>query len=132
MIDATRINPVGQTEPKFQTKSTSTLALTWRRFRRNTLAQIGGTFVILLFFITVFAPFFTPYNPTQTQLGTVYVPPQRVHFFDTEGRFHLQPFTYALVPDIGPPIPGHVFYREDTSKMYRLNFFCPWLGLQAA
>ncbi len=124
MIDATRIKPVGQTEPKFQTKSTSTLALTWRRFRRNTLAQIGGTFVVLLFFITLFAPFFTPYNPTQTQLGTVYVPPQRVHFFDTEGRFHLQSFTYALVPDIDPNTWARI-YREDTSKMYRLNFFAP-------
>ncbi len=124
MIDATRTKPVQQTEPKIQTKSTSTLALTWRRFRRNTLAQIGGTFVILLFIVTLFAPFFTPYNPTQTQLDMVYVPPQRVHFIDSEGRFHARPFTYTLIPDIDPDTWARI-YREDTSKLYKLNFFAP-------
>ena len=124
MIDASRTKPVQQTEPKIQTKSTSTLALTWRRFRRSTLAQLGGTFVILLFIVTLFAPFFAPYSPAQTQLGTVYVPPQRIHFIDAEGRFHVQPFTYALIPDMDPNTWARI-YREDTSKLYKLNLFAP-------
>ena len=58
MIDATGTKPIRRTKAKEVTKSTSTLALTWRRFRRNTLAQIGGTFIILLFLVTLFAPLF--------------------------------------------------------------------------
>lgn len=124
MIDTTRTPPVPQTKLKAREKSTSTLALTWRRFQRNTLARIGGTFVLFLLLVTLFAPFFAPYSPTQTQLGTVYVPPQRLHFIDTEGRFHLQPFTYALVPNMDPDTWARV-YREDTSQRYKVRLFAP-------
>lgn len=124
MLDTTRTPPVQGAEPKVRTKSTSTRALTWRRFRRSPLAQIGGTFVALLLLVTLFAPFFAPYSPEQTQLGTVYVPPQRLHFIDAEGRFHLQPFTYALVPDMDPETWARV-YREDTTQMYKVSFFAP-------
>ncbi len=124
MIDMSRTPSVPQPTKKVRTKSTSTLALTWRRFRRSTLAQIGGTFVIVLLVVTLFAPFFAPYSSAQTQLGTVYVPPQRLHFIDSEGRFHAQPFTYALVPDMDPETWARV-YREDTSRMYKVSFFAP-------
>ena len=124
MIDATRTPPVQATGPKPHSRGTSTFALTWRRFRRSTLAQLGGAFVILLLLVTVFAPFFAPYSPAQTQLGTVYVPPQRLHFIDTEGRFHPRPFTYALVPDMDPETWERI-YREDTSTRYPVRFFAP-------
>lgn len=124
MLDATRTPPVRGSEPKVRAKSTSTRALTLRRFRRSTLAQIGGTFVALLLLVTLFAPFFATYSPEQTELGTVYVPPQRLHFVDTEGRFHLQPFTYALVPDMDPETWARV-YREDTSTRYKVSLFAP-------
>ena len=123
MIDATR-TPLQGTEPKTRSRGTSTFALTWRRFRRSTLAQLGGAFVILLLLVTVFAPFFAPYSPAQTQLGTVYVPPQRLHFIDTEGRFHPRPFTYALVPDMDPDTWERI-YREDTGTRYQVRFFAP-------
>lgn len=123
MIDATR-TPLQGTEPKTRSSGTSTFALTWRRFRRSTLAQLGGAFVILLLLVTVFAPFFAPYSPAQTQLGTVYVPPQRLHFVDAEGRFHPRPFTYALVPDMDPETWERI-YREDTSTRYQVRFFAP-------
>ncbi len=124
MIDTTRTPPMQKVEPKAQAKGTSTLALTWRRFRRSAPAQIGGVFVIALLLVTLFAPFFAPYSATQTQLGSVYVPPQRLHFVDTEGRFHLRPFTYALIPDMDPETWARI-YREDTSQMYKLSFFTP-------
>lgn len=124
MIDATNIPPIQGTEPKARSRGTSTFALTWRRFRRSTLAQLGGAFVILLLLVTVFAPFFAPYSPAQTQLGTVYVPPQRLHFVDTEGRFHPRPFTYALVPDMDPDTWERI-YREDTGTRYQVSFFAP-------
>lgn len=122
MIDTTRTPPIQKVEAKAQAQGTSTLALTWRRFRRSVPAQIGGIFVVVLLVVTLFAPFFAPYSATQTQLGSVYVPPQRLHFIDTEGRFHLRPFTYALIADMDPETWARI-YREDTSKMYPLSFF---------
>jgi peptide/nickel transport system permease protein len=103
-------------------RGTSTLALTWRRFIRSPLAKLGGIMVLLLVIITLFAPFFAPYDYNQTRLGMVYVPPQKIHFIDAEGRFHLRPFTYALTPDLDPRTWQRI-YTEDTSKRYPIFFF---------
>lgn len=103
-------------------KGTTTFQLTVRRFNRSTLAKVGGVVVLFLLIITVFAPFFAPYDYNRTRLGMVYVPPQRVHFVDAEGRFHLRPFTYALTPDMDPATWRRV-YTEDTSERYPIYFF---------
>jgi peptide/nickel transport system permease protein len=52
----------------------------------------------------------------------VYVPPQRVHFVDADGRFHLRPFTYALTPDMDPATWRRI-YTEDTSTRYPIHLF---------
>jgi peptide/nickel transport system permease protein len=124
MIDTSTTPSVQAAKAQRNVKGSSTWALTLRRFRRNTLAQIGGTFVLLLLLVTIFAPFFAPYNPEQTQLASVYVPPQRLHFIDTEGRFHLQPFTYPLIADMDPDTWERL-YREDTTQMYPVRLFAP-------
>jgi peptide/nickel transport system permease protein len=107
---------------KREVQGTSTLQLTWRRFRRSTLAKVGGIFVIFLLIVTLFAPFFAPYDYNQTRLGMVYVPPQPIRFIDEEGRFHLRPFTYALTPDIDPDTWARI-YTEDTTQRYPIYFF---------
>lgn len=35
----------------------------WRRFRKNRFAAAGGVVVLLMFFVALFAPFISPYNP---------------------------------------------------------------------
>jgi len=102
-------------------KGVTTNQLTWRRFKRSPLAKLGGSVVLLLVIVTVFAPFFAPYDYNRTRLGMVYVPPQRLHFIDDEGRFHLRPFTYALVPDMDPATWRRI-YTEDTSTRYPIYF----------
>jgi len=102
-------------------KGTTTFQLTVRRFNRSPLAKIGGAVVLVLFIITVFAPFFAPYDYNRTRLGMVYVPPQRVHFVDADGHFHLRPFTYALTPDMDPATWRRI-YVEDTSERYPIHF----------
>jgi peptide/nickel transport system permease protein len=112
MPDATTPTPV---------KGTTTLELTWRRFNRSPLAKLGGLVVLVLLVVTLFAPFFAPYDFNQTRLGMVYVPPQRVHFVDAEGNWHLRPFTYRLTPDMDPATWRRV-YTEDTSRRYPIYF----------
>ncbi|TVR93778.1 MAG: ABC transporter permease [Trueperaceae bacterium] len=103
-------------------KGTTTFQLTVRRFNRSPLAKIGGVIVLFLFVVTVFAPFFAPYDYNRTRLGMVYIPPQRVHFFDEAGQFHLRPFTYALTPDMDPDTWRRI-YTEDTSRRYPIYLF---------
>jgi peptide/nickel transport system permease protein len=103
-------------------RGTTTLQLTWRRFNRSGLAKAGGVVVLLLVIVTLFAPFFAPYDYNRTRLGMVFVPPQRVHFVDAEGQWHLRPFTYALTPDMDP-VTWRRIYTEDTSTRYPISFF---------
>jgi peptide/nickel transport system permease protein len=67
-------------------------------------ALVGLHAVILL------AGFASPYDPTTQARALPFAPPVRVHVVDAEGRFHVRPFVYALVPDAG----GET-YTEDTS-----------------
>jgi len=102
--------------------SASNLQRRMRKFRRHKLAMASLVLVAIIALLTLFAPFFAPYDPDASDLRSTYIPPQRIHFFDQEGRFHLIPFTYKLVREIDPKT-WQVRYREDTSKKYFLRFF---------
>jgi peptide/nickel transport system permease protein len=78
--------------------------------------------IVVIALLILFAPFFAPYDPDSSDLRSTYIPPQRIHFFDQEGRFHLVPFTYKLVRKIDPET-WQVRYKEDTSQSYSLKFF---------
>jgi peptide/nickel transport system permease protein len=101
--------------------SANQLALMWRKFKKHRLAKIGGTIVVLLLIITIFAPFFAPYDLEEQNLRATYVPPQRIRFFDEEGKFHF-PFVYGLKRELDPKTYTLV-YTEDTSKKYFIRFF---------
>ena len=51
-----------------------------------------------------------------------FIPPQQVHFFDTEGKFHLRPFVYNYVYTLDPAT-FRVMWVEDQSKAYEIKFF---------
>ena len=102
--------------------SQSQLALTWRKFKRHRLAQVGMLIVGILLLVTLFAPFFEPYDYNEIRFSKAYVPPQRIHFFDQRGRFHFLPFTYKLERGMNPETYT-LKYTENTSKKYRVRFF---------
>jgi len=67
--------------------------LVWWRFRKHKLA-VASTFVVILITIVAIAPgFFSTQDPHKSVATELFVPPQRLHFFD-EGR--LQLFVYAV------------------------------------
>jgi len=100
----------------------SQLALMWRKFKKHRLARIGGIMIGLLFIIIVFAPFFAPYDYTDSDLKATYVPPQRIHFLDQDGRFHFRPFTYKLQRELDPKT-YMLLYTEEPSKKYFIRLF---------
>jgi peptide/nickel transport system permease protein len=67
--------------------------LIWRRFRRNRAAIIGGIIVLFYYLVALFGNFVAPYGLATRFTQQLYLPPQRVHFFD-DGKF--KPFVYGI------------------------------------
>jgi peptide/nickel transport system permease protein len=96
--------------------------LVWRRFRRSPVSIIGALMVLTLIILAVFADFFSPTSISGIDLQASFIPPQQVHFFDTEGKFHLRPFVYNYVYTLDP-LTFRVMWVEDQSKAYEIKFF---------
>lgn len=103
-------------------KGQSYLQLVWRKFRKSRTAIIGGIVVGIIAVLSGFAPFFSPTNPLKTNYKLTYMPPQKIHFIDEEGRFHLRPFVYKMKLDLDPETWKRI-WTEDTSKKYYVRFF---------
>lgn len=95
--------------------------LVWRRFRRSPVSIIGALMVLTLVILAVFADFFSPTSISTIDLQASFIPPQQVHFFDTEGKFHLRPFVYNYVYTLDPTT-FRVMWVEDQTKAYEIKF----------
>jgi peptide/nickel transport system permease protein len=99
----------------------SYLQLVWQRFRRSRPAIVGGLMVIMLTTLALLAEFFAPTDPWQLNMSSTFNPPQRLHFIDAEGRFHLRPFVYTQVVELDPETFAPT-WKEDTSRRYHVRF----------
>ncbi len=67
--------------------------LVWWRFKKHKLA-VASSFIVILIAIVAIAPgFFSTQDPHESKATELFIPPQRLHFFD-DGR--LQLFVYAV------------------------------------
>ncbi len=57
---------------------------TWRRFRQNNLALAGALVVLVLFGVSLSAPFISPHDPNQFHLKRVLEPPSPSHPLGTD------------------------------------------------
>lgn len=77
--------------------------IAWRRLRRNRIAMLAACILGILYFLAIFAGFFSPYSPTQDEFRSLFFhPPSVLHFRDETGKFHLRPYvvrTYLLNPE---------------------------------
>src|SRR5262245_43862322 len=89
--------------------------LVWRRFRRSPVSIIGALMVLMLVILAVFAEFFSPTSISTIDLQSSFIPPQRIHFIDTKGKFHLRPFVYNYVYTLDPAT-FQVMWVEDQSQ----------------
>lgn len=56
----------------------------WETFYKNKLALTGSGIVLLLFLVSLFAPWFAPYDPGQIDLKNVLMPPSMDHWLGTD------------------------------------------------
>ena len=108
--------------------------LMWRKFKSHRLAMVGT--VIVIFFIvtgTLFCEFFATQDIYERDSDYILCPPQRIHFVDADGRFHLRPFVYHLTTernmetfaldcreDTGVRHAIHLLVRGDQYKLWGL------------
>lgn len=92
--------------------------LMWRKFIRNKAAIAGGVVTLLFYFSALFADFIAPYTLTTRFTKYIYMPPQRVHFFN-EGKF--QPFVYDLEQEFDESLRRR--YTLDPDKKLPIQFF---------
>jgi peptide/nickel transport system permease protein len=96
--------------------------LMWWRFRRHRLAVVGAAVLILFYTVAAFCEFVAPYGPNDRDARHVQCPPQRIHFVDAEGGFHLRPFVCALKLEPDPETWQRI-YLEDESVRHPIRLF---------
>jgi len=95
--------------------------LVWRKFRKSPISILGGLMVLMLFSLSVFSDFFAPYDPVKLNMREGYLPPNKLHFIDAQGKFHLQPFTYAWKQVLDENMQAT--WVEDTSIAFPVRLF---------
>jgi len=96
--------------------------LVWLQFKSHRLALVGLIILFIFYFIgALFPEFFAPYGKLK-RFDECYFPPQKIHFFDEEGKFHIQPFVYGYKAEVDFETWSRE-YTVDKSKRYKINLF---------
>ena len=93
--------------------------LMWRKFRKHRLAIAGSAVLLMFYLVAAFAEFFAVDDPFQ-RYEFVFAPPQRIHFVDADGAFHLRPFVYGWHKRIDQNTLA-LIYTEDRERRYPLH-----------
>jgi len=96
--------------------------LVWWRFRKHKLALIATALLLIMYVVIAFVEFFAPYDPRRNNRDYIYAPPQRLHWVDANGRFHVWPFTHPMVGEMDMETL-RIHYKEDVATLYPLRFF---------
>lgn len=102
--------------------SQSYWSLVWWRFKKNRTAVIGAIIIIIFYTSFVILPEFVAPYPLEQRSDFLEARPQKIHFRDTEGSWHLVPFVYALEEKIDLELRLR-YYEPVTSKIYPIHFF---------
>ncbi len=106
----------------------SPFQLAFKRVRRNRMAVWGFSILVILYCLAIFANFFAPYHFDDEKRDRSFSPPSKIHFIDSQGRFHFRPFVYDCSYKFDE------FYQRvylvDKSKVYPLKFFARSQGFR--
>jgi peptide/nickel transport system permease protein len=88
------------------------------------LPRISLFVLIAALLAVLFAGFLAPYDFAYQNRRLPFAPPTRIHFLDTNHRFHIRPFVYRWqASDSGT-------YTEDQRIAYPVHFLVPAIGPQ--
>ncbi len=99
--------------------SQSPWTLFWRQFLKSHLAVGGGVLLVFFYLVALFAPFVAPYSFDEMDRQRFFHPPQKVHWVEPNGRWHLIPFIHPTeLRD-----PADFLYVEDRHRVVPLRLF---------
>ncbi len=98
----------------------SSWTLIRRRFLKHKLALVGGVVLLVIYFLAIFAGFFSVAAPFDRHADHLFAPPTRIRVLH-EGRLH-RPFVYGLTTGRDPVTRAKVF-EIDREQIYPLKFF---------
>jgi peptide/nickel transport system permease protein len=93
----------------------------WWKLKRHRLAVGSGIILLAMYASILIAEFLAPYSLHTRNTDFIFAPPQGVHLFH-EGSF-VGPFVYGLNYKLDLDTLKRE-YTDDTSRTYRLRFFC--------
>ena len=59
----------------------------WRNLKRNPLARMGASILLMFYLVVIFAEFVAPYSPKSSQPNGSLLPPTQIHWFNEQGQF---------------------------------------------
>lgn len=102
------------------------LASQWKlmgqKFKKHKLARFSLAVLAIMYFVVIFAEFFAVQGLTSYDKAYTNAPPSKIHWIDSEGKFHFQPFVY----DVEKKKDKETFrkyYVENTKEIYPIHFF---------
>ena len=98
----------------------SQLQLVWWRFLKHRLAVIASCVILILYLVALFPEFLSVHNPSNKERDRVFMPPQRIHFFD--GKRPVLPYVYDIKMSRNMETLG-LEYTTDPNKKFKINYF---------
>ena len=92
------------------------------RFLQHKAAVVGLGVLTVLYLIALLVEFIAPYATDRYNIKYILAPPQRVRFFDADGRFHLRPFVYDYTT-ARDPVSLRIVQTVDPERRHPIRFF---------
>ncbi|MGF1499513.1 MAG: ABC transporter permease [Elainellaceae cyanobacterium] len=110
----------------------------WQTLRKNSLAQIGGVILLMLYLVAIAAELVAPYDPFVSQTDGSLLPPTQIYWRSPQGEFigpHVYPTTQGPVEletgerqlnvDYSQPSPIRLFVQGDEYRFLQLRLPLP-------
>ncbi|MEM7132495.1 MAG: ABC transporter permease [Chloroflexota bacterium] len=125
-VDKAVLEQTPDSAPAEQADQQLLVASQWQlirwRFTKHKLAVISLVVLGIFYLTVIFAEFVAPHDPEIFIAKLTLAPPQRIHFFDSEGQFHWRPFVHPLKKALDPVTYAPIF-EEDEEIRQPLGFF---------
>jgi peptide/nickel transport system permease protein len=93
-----------------------------RKFLKHRVAVISLIVLIVLYGLSIFAGFISPYDPNTYNASYKFVPPMQITFLDGQGNFTFRPGVNRLIEERDPETL-RITYKTDHTTWYPIQFF---------
>ncbi|KOP23560.1 ABC transporter substrate-binding protein [Hapalosiphon sp. MRB220] len=110
----------------------------WQRLKKNPLARFGAILLIIFYIAVIAADFVAPYDPYVPQANGSLLPPTKIYWFSTSGKFigpHVYPTIQGdtnletgdrqLIVDKSKPSPLRLFVQGSEYRLLELSVPLP-------